>query len=49
MNEKFTSNNIENDEVTLNTQERDYKNLVNRLREISSIIALLKNRYLDKL
>ena len=48
MNEKFTSNNIENDELTLNTQESDYKNLVNRLREISSIIALLENRYLDK-
>ena len=48
MNEKFASNNIENDELTLNTQESDYKNLVNRLREISSIIALLKNRYLDK-
>ena len=48
MNEKFTSNNIENDEFNLNTQEIDYKNLVNRLREISSIIALLENRYLDK-
>ena len=48
MNEKFTSNNIENDEFTLNTQEIDYNNLVYRLREISSIIALLENRYLDK-
>ena len=48
MNEKFTSNNIENDELTQNIEESDYKNLVNRLREISSIIALLKNRYLDK-
>ena len=48
MSENLNSNNIENDEVTLNTQERDYKNLVNKLREISSIIALLKNRYLDK-
>ena len=47
MNEQFTSNNIENDELTLNTQESDYKNLVNRLREISSIIAILENRYLD--
>ena len=47
MNEKFTSNNIENDELTLNTKESDYKNLVNRLREISSTIALLENRYLD--
>jgi len=48
MNEKFTSNNIENDELTLNTEESDYKNLVNRLREISSTIALLENSYLDK-
>ena len=48
MNEKFTSNNIENDELTLNTQESEYKNLVNRLREISSIIALLENQYLHK-
>ena len=47
MNEQFTSNNIENDELTLNSQESDYKNLVNRLREISSIIAILENRYLD--
>ena len=48
MNEEFTSNNIENDEFTFNNPEIDYKNLVNRLREISSIIALLENRYLDK-
>ena len=48
MNEKFTSNNFENDELTLNTKESDYKNLVNRLREISSTIALLEKRYLDK-
>ena len=47
MNEQFTSNNIENDELTLNSQESDYKNLVNRLRVISSIIAILENRYLD--
>ena len=48
MNDKFISNNIESDELPLNTQERDYKNLVNKLKEISSIIALLENRYLDK-
>jgi len=28
MSENLTSNNIENDELTLNTQESDYKNLV---------------------
>ena len=48
MNEKFTSNNYENDELNLNTEESDYINLINRLREISSTIALLEKRYLDK-
>ena len=48
MNEKFTSNNYENDELNLNTEESDYKNLVTRLREISSKIALLEKRYSDK-
>jgi len=48
MNENFTSNNFENDELNLNTEESDYKNLVSRLREISSTIALLEKRYLDK-
>ena len=48
MNEKFTSNNIEDDDLTQNTEESDYKNLVTRLREISSKIALLEKRYLDK-
>ena len=42
MNEKFTLNNIENEEVTLNNEEGDYKNLVTRLKEISSKIALLE-------
>ena len=48
MNEKFTSNNYENDELNLNNEEIDYKNLVTRLREISSTIALLEKRYLNK-
>ena len=48
MNEKFTSNNYENDDLNLNTEESDYKNLVTRLREISSTIALLEKRYLDE-
>ena len=48
MNEKFTANKIENDDLTLNTEESDYKNLVTRLREISSKIALLEKQYLDK-
>ena len=48
MNEKFTSNNFENDELNLNTEESDYKNLFIRLREISTKIALIEKRYLDK-
>ena len=48
MNEKYPSNNIENDELNLNNEETDYKNLVTRLREISSKIALLEKRYLDE-
>ena len=42
MNEKFTSNNIENEEFNLNTEEIDYKNLITRLKEISANIALLE-------
>ena len=42
MNQKFTSNNIENDEFTMNTEESDYKNLITRLKEISANIALLE-------
>jgi len=48
MSENLNTNNIENDELTLNTEESDYKNLITRLREISSTIALLEKRYLDK-
>ena len=48
MNEKYPSNNIENDELNLNNEETDYKNLVTRLRKISSTIALLGKRYLNK-
>ena len=42
MNKKFSSNNIEKDEFTVNTEESDYKNLIIRLKEISKAIALLK-------
>ena len=44
MSEKYISKNIKNDELTLNTEESDYKYLVNRLREISSTIALLEKK-----
>ncbi len=48
MDEKSILNSIENDEFTLNSQEIDYKNLTTRLKEISSIIALLEKQYLEK-
>ena len=48
MDEKFTSNNMDNDELILDTQESDYKNLITRLKEINLIIGLLKKQYLDK-
>ena len=48
MDEKFNSTNKDNDELILDTQESDYKNLITRLKEINLIIGLLKKQYLDK-
>ena len=42
MSENFNSNSIENDEFNLNTEESDYKDLINRLKEIKLTIALLE-------
>ena len=42
MNEKFSSNNIEDDDCNLNIEESDYNNLITRLKEISTTIALLE-------
>ena len=42
MSEKLTSNNIENDDFNLNNEETDYKNLITRLKEIKTSIALLE-------
>ena len=41
MSENLNSNNIENDEYNLSNEDRDYKDLITRLREIKSKIALL--------
>ena len=41
MSENFNSNNSENDELNLNNEDSDYKDLITRLREIKSNIALL--------
>ena len=35
-------NNIKNDDFNLNTEESDYKDLITRLIEIKSTIALLE-------
>jgi len=47
MSENLNSNNIENDdEFNLNTQDIDYKDLITRLKEIKSTIALLEKTIL---
>ena len=48
MNENFTSNYSKNDDFSMNTEECDYKNLVNRLKKINENISLLKKQKLDK-
>ena len=42
MSENLNSNNIENDEFNLNNEDGDYKDLIYRLKEIKTTIALLK-------
>ena len=48
MNDKLISNNTENDEFVLNTEEIDYKNLISKLKDISATIILLEKLYQDK-
>ena len=42
MNENLNSNPIENDELNMNTEDSDFQNLINRLKEIKSTIVLLE-------
>jgi len=42
MSENLNSNNMENDEFNLNNEDSDYKDLIIRLKEIKTNIALLK-------
>ena len=42
MSENLNSNNIENDEFNLDKEDSDYKDLIIRLKEIKTNIALLK-------
>ena len=42
MSKNLNLNNIENDEFNLSNEDIDYKDLIARLREIKSNIALLE-------
>ena len=42
MSGNLNSNNIEKDEFNLNTEDSDYKDLIIKLKEIKSTIALLE-------
>ena len=42
MSEQLTSNKFENDDLNSNSEEDDYKNLLNRLKKISANIVLLE-------
>ena len=42
MNENLNSNSIKNDEFNLNNEGSNYKDLINRLKEIKLTIALLE-------
>ena len=42
MSQNLNSKNIENDDFYLNNEDNDYKDLINRLKEIKSTIALLE-------
>ena len=48
MYENFSSNNIDRDELILDIQESDYKDLITKLKDINLTIGLLKKQYLDK-
>ena len=47
MDEQLTAKN-NNYDLNHHNQEDDYKNLINRLKEMSLNIALLEKKYLDK-
>ena len=49
MNNKLSTNNIPNEDFTINSEENDYNDLITKLKEISSTISLLEKKYLDKL
>ena len=42
MSENLTSNNLENDEFDWKNEDTDFQDLISRLKEIKSAIALLE-------
>ena len=42
MSEDFNINNLENEDSNLKTDDRDYKNLIERLKSIKKTIAFLE-------
>ncbi len=42
MSGNLNSNNIEKDEFNVNNEDNDYKDLITKLKEIKSTIALLE-------
>ena len=48
MSENLNLKNFENDEFNLNTKDSDYEDLIIRLKDIKTTIALLEKKYLDK-
>ena len=42
MSKNYNSNNIENDEFHLNSEENDYQDLINILKEMKSTIASIE-------
>ncbi|WP_288225521.1 hypothetical protein [uncultured Prochlorococcus sp.] len=42
MSGNLNSNNLENDEFIFNNKDSDYKDLIEKLKEIKSTIALLE-------
>ena len=44
MSENLNPNNFENDEFNLNNEDIDYNDLIIRLKEIKSTIALLEKK-----
>ena len=42
MSGNLNSNNIEKDELNVNTEDIDYKDLITKLKEIKSTIVLLE-------